>query len=369
MKISCDVIRDILPLYAEDMVSDATRELVDEHLCGCDGCTKELGVLKRATKVPVDTEVNSLKRVSDSIRKRKILTVLCVLMTIVSILMTGMEMCFNTQIYLPVTEAIENVELREDGGLTIDYARGIVGHASISDDDNDAMFCNTVVYDYIRAKLLDRKLAKMNREEIEDYIRKVFKLEHMYNRTEVTEEDWNRFFNIHTVYSFRDQNGARSTFNEPEVPEWWEDLPFNEGKVLTRTNSDYNLIYMGRDGSGSVVMHVGGKVSPDMELYKKYGEAGYLWEEAFYASALLSAGLGLLLWKKKNFRCREFVVGIALAFGCVAFGILAISFGQFNYTGESFSHSWLDGMIGIAVPTLLAALLWRRLYVLNHREG
>lgn len=367
MNLSCDVIRDILPLYAEDMVSGATRELVDEHLCGCDGCTKELAALKKTPKVPVDTEVNSLKRVSDSIRKRKILTVLCVVMTIVSILMTGMEMCFNTQIYLPITEAIENVEFREDGGLTIDYARAIVGRGSISDGDDEVMYCNTTVYDYIREKLLDRKLAKMNREEIEDYIRKVFKLEQMYNRTEVTEEDWNRFFNIHTVYSFRDQNGVLSTFNEPKVPDGWEDMPFNEGKVFTRTNSDYNLIYMGRDGAGQVVLHEGGREAPNMEVYKQF-KAWYLWEEAFYGCGLIAVGLWLLLRRKKEFRCRELVVGIALAFGCVAFGILAISFGQFNYTGEQLSYSWLDGMIGIAVPTLLAALLWRRLYVLNHQS-
>lgn len=369
MNISCDVIRDILPLYAEDMVSDATRELVDEHLCGCDGCTKELGALKRATKVPVDTEVNSLKRVSNSIRKKKILMVLCVVMTIVSILMTGMEMCGNTQLYLPYEKAIESVEYREDGALVIDLSRVVVGHAGVTDTDNEAEYYNTTVYGYIRAKLLDRKLAKMTREEIEDYIRELYDLEKTFNRTEVTEEDWNRFFGIRTEYCFRDEKGNRFIFNTPEVPEGWVYRPDEQETTFTRIDHDYNLIYMNRDGTGGVVMYAGGEEAPNMELYKKYGEAVYLWEEAFYACAIVSAGLGLLLWKKKNFRCRELVVGIALAFGCVAFGILAISFGQFNYTGEHLSYSWLDGMIGIAVPALLAALLWRRLYVLNHREG
>lgn len=30
MKISCNVIRDILPLYAEDMASQDTRDLVED---------------------------------------------------------------------------------------------------------------------------------------------------------------------------------------------------------------------------------------------------------------------------------------------------------------------------------------------------
>ena len=32
MKISCEIIRDILPLYAEGMASQATKEMVEQHL-------------------------------------------------------------------------------------------------------------------------------------------------------------------------------------------------------------------------------------------------------------------------------------------------------------------------------------------------
>ena len=60
MDISCDVIRDILPLYAEDLASPATRELVESHLSGCEGCSQELERLKEAQKIPVDTDVHSL---------------------------------------------------------------------------------------------------------------------------------------------------------------------------------------------------------------------------------------------------------------------------------------------------------------------
>ena len=37
-KISCNIIRDILPLYLDDVVSDDTKELVEEHLETCDAC-------------------------------------------------------------------------------------------------------------------------------------------------------------------------------------------------------------------------------------------------------------------------------------------------------------------------------------------
>ena len=32
MKITCNIIEDLLPLYVDDMVSEDSRQLVEEHL-------------------------------------------------------------------------------------------------------------------------------------------------------------------------------------------------------------------------------------------------------------------------------------------------------------------------------------------------
>lgn len=45
MKIDCNVIRDLLPLYAEDLVSEETAALVREHLQDCPACQAELDAL------------------------------------------------------------------------------------------------------------------------------------------------------------------------------------------------------------------------------------------------------------------------------------------------------------------------------------
>ncbi len=42
MKISCEVIRDLLPLYHDDVCSAESRRLVDEHLTDCPACREEL---------------------------------------------------------------------------------------------------------------------------------------------------------------------------------------------------------------------------------------------------------------------------------------------------------------------------------------
>ena len=46
MKSDCEVIRDLLPLYVDDICSGKSRELVDEHLAECSECSKMLNQLK-----------------------------------------------------------------------------------------------------------------------------------------------------------------------------------------------------------------------------------------------------------------------------------------------------------------------------------
>ena len=36
MKLPCAVVRDLLPLYAENLTEDETKKLVDEHLESCE---------------------------------------------------------------------------------------------------------------------------------------------------------------------------------------------------------------------------------------------------------------------------------------------------------------------------------------------
>lgn len=44
--MTCDTIRDLLPLYAEDLTSEDSRKLVEEHLAECENCRRELAALR-----------------------------------------------------------------------------------------------------------------------------------------------------------------------------------------------------------------------------------------------------------------------------------------------------------------------------------
>lgn len=49
MRLPCEVVRDLLPLYAENMVSDKSRELTEEHLAECSSCRAELEAMNSQT--------------------------------------------------------------------------------------------------------------------------------------------------------------------------------------------------------------------------------------------------------------------------------------------------------------------------------
>ena len=65
MKTECSVVRDLLPLYVEDMVSPETAQFVSDHLKECSECRSELECLKEGDPLstvenkPADDTCNS----------------------------------------------------------------------------------------------------------------------------------------------------------------------------------------------------------------------------------------------------------------------------------------------------------------------
>jgi len=47
MKTECDVIRDLLPLYADEVCSDGSRRMIEEHLPECPDCSAMLEKLRQ----------------------------------------------------------------------------------------------------------------------------------------------------------------------------------------------------------------------------------------------------------------------------------------------------------------------------------
>ena len=60
-KINCDVIRDLLPLYVDEVVSEETVALIERHLAKCEDCRKKCEEMKRPVFVPVEMDTKPIK--------------------------------------------------------------------------------------------------------------------------------------------------------------------------------------------------------------------------------------------------------------------------------------------------------------------
>lgn len=95
MKITCEIIGDLLPLYVDQMLSCDSRCLVEEHLKECESCQELLEELKRESKelkkISAEEEIEpdakaALKGIRRTILKKRLLSVciavICVLVTV-----------------------------------------------------------------------------------------------------------------------------------------------------------------------------------------------------------------------------------------------------------------------------------------------
>ena len=75
MKLECDVIRDLLPLYAEKLASPASSALVEQHLAECEACRAELERMEKPVPVQPEPQLDApLKNIRSSLNRRRLRT-------------------------------------------------------------------------------------------------------------------------------------------------------------------------------------------------------------------------------------------------------------------------------------------------------
>ena len=69
--LPCAVVRDILPLYHDEVVSAETRSAVGEHLMGCAACRAQYEAMEKELAKPVKGGQSTLGRFRDMLKKQK----------------------------------------------------------------------------------------------------------------------------------------------------------------------------------------------------------------------------------------------------------------------------------------------------------
>lgn len=93
MKNECNIIRDLLFSYNDDILSTTSKELVEEHLKRCENCKKFLEEIKKENSEEKEIkEIDFLKKIKKNINKKNKIILVFLIISILIVL-------FNIQVY------------------------------------------------------------------------------------------------------------------------------------------------------------------------------------------------------------------------------------------------------------------------------
>ncbi len=116
MKKNCNIIKDLLPLYVDDICSEESKKIVEEHLETCNNCKKYLKELKFNIKETKINDVNAFKKFAKMINfkliKKIISITFLILMIIIGLLFFNFHheftLDYDEDMYLLIAEYDED---------------------------------------------------------------------------------------------------------------------------------------------------------------------------------------------------------------------------------------------------------------------
>lgn len=127
----CNIIKDILPLYIDDVVSDDTKEMVDSHLKHCQECSKELEVMKKEIYIPAEKETAVIKTFKKKFKQKKLIV------SGISIILTGLILfgmfflTFHYSRFIPYDETLIKIAEKDKELVSHYYGESYYGTSAI----------------------------------------------------------------------------------------------------------------------------------------------------------------------------------------------------------------------------------------------
>ena len=115
MNISCNVMDDLLPLYAENMVSEDTTNLVRDHLAACSVCREKMKAYP-AKEQQMHQSLDKLEKLERRIRSRRINAALFAFLLTATLLLS-----VGAWLISPVYLTLEEADVKVFQGDSVDF--------------------------------------------------------------------------------------------------------------------------------------------------------------------------------------------------------------------------------------------------------
>lgn len=136
MNNKCNLVKDILPLYVEDMVSTDTREFVGEHLEHCEECHAEFERMRKPAGSIPDTDIVPLKRIKRDLLIKRIQTIFFTAILACAIVVAAFGILTSPK-FFPYSDNFLNVIDDPKGNIIITFDDKVTGYSCRKESDNE----------------------------------------------------------------------------------------------------------------------------------------------------------------------------------------------------------------------------------------
>lgn len=133
MKYPCNTIKDLLPLYHDEVCSDESREIVEGHLLECEGCRAYYEMMKESSKMFKEMSIDEkadfrmIKKIKKKFQRSRIMTAIISLGLGIALVL-GFFKFMNSYI-VPIEYNKENFRVAEENGQLYAYIIGDLIHS------------------------------------------------------------------------------------------------------------------------------------------------------------------------------------------------------------------------------------------------
>lgn len=224
MKNECSIVRDILPLYVEDMASPDTVEFIKEHLDHCSACRQEFDQIKKPDPIPPQMNLVPLKRLKKKMRAKRIQTVACTAILVIALLVSAFAFLSAPQ-FFPYSEDLISITENADGSITIVFDEKVTDcRTYVAEGSHE-----TRSYDDSEDAYADREREVAHEWSGYDYY------------VEAWTSPWDRWFSNRGKQSItvEVQDGCSKVYYAQNLYEQFED-PYYDGDVLIYGGCEYS---------------------------------------------------------------------------------------------------------------------------------
>jgi competence protein ComGC len=127
MKITCNIIKDVLPLYVENMLSDDSRIMVEEHIEQCQECKAYFNEMRTSHEIPADRSAAPLLKIRSTVRKKKIQTSILTMMFALMIFVIIIAFLTAPE-YIPYSESSVTINEIGNGAVIALFDKNVSGY-------------------------------------------------------------------------------------------------------------------------------------------------------------------------------------------------------------------------------------------------